>query len=56
MRLDWDGCTEPVVMYRIVGGGHTWPGVVDVARLGPTTDQIRASDTMLEMFGVTDPD
>jgi polyhydroxybutyrate depolymerase len=55
VRLDWDGCTEPVVMYRIVGGGHTWPGAIDVARLGPTTDQIRASDVMLETFGVTDP-
>ena len=26
VRLDWTGCEQPVVMYRIVGGGHTWPG------------------------------
>jgi polyhydroxybutyrate depolymerase len=47
VRLDWSGCKAPVVMYRIVGGGHTWPGAsVDVTRLGKTTHQINASETM----------
>jgi polyhydroxybutyrate depolymerase len=51
VRLDWTGCDEPVVLYRIVGGGHTWPGAaVDVARLGPTTQQIDATAEMWEFW------
>lgn len=49
-RLGWRGCTVPVVMYSIVGGGHTWPGAIDVARLGTTTHQINASTQMLQFF------
>ncbi len=45
-RLSWPGCAVPVVMYSIVSGGHTWPGAIDVARLGTTTHQIRASAQM----------
>ncbi|MGE4012687.1 MAG: PHB depolymerase family esterase, partial [Alphaproteobacteria bacterium] len=26
VRLEWTGCRAPVVLYRIDGGGHTWPG------------------------------
>ena len=51
VRLDWTGCQEPVVMYRIVGGGHTWPGAaIDVARLGATTHQVSATDEMWKLF------
>ncbi len=51
VRLDWTGCKEPVVMYRIVGGGHTWPGAaIDVPRLGATTHQVRATDEMWKLF------
>ena len=51
VRLSYEGCTEPVVLYRIEGGGHTWPGSeFAVARLGATTDQISASETMLEFW------
>ena len=50
VRLDWTGCEQPVVMYRIVGGGHTWPGSIDVARLGMTTHQINATDEMWKVF------
>jgi polyhydroxybutyrate depolymerase len=50
VRLDWSGCAEPVVMYRIVGGGHTWPGAIDVGRLGMTTHQVNASTEMWELF------
>jgi polyhydroxybutyrate depolymerase len=51
VRLDWTGCKEPVVMYRIVGGGHTWPGAaIDVARLGATTHQVSATDEMWKLF------
>ena len=50
VRIDWTGCAEPVVMYRIVGGGHTWPGAIDIARLGSTTHQISATDEMWRLF------
>jgi polyhydroxybutyrate depolymerase len=50
-RLSWIGCRAPVVLYRIDGGGHTWPGAaVDVSRLGLTTHQIKATDTMWKLF------
>jgi polyhydroxybutyrate depolymerase len=53
VRLSWSGCVAPVVMYKIVGGGHTWPGSkFDVTRLGLTTHQIDASQIMLRAFGV----
>lgn len=51
VRLDWSGCAVPVVMYRIVGGGHTWPGAaIDVTRLGLTTHQVNATDEMWKFF------
>jgi polyhydroxybutyrate depolymerase len=50
-RLSWNGCKAPVVLYRIDGGGHTWPGaIVDIPRLGLTTHQIKATDTMWKLF------
>jgi polyhydroxybutyrate depolymerase len=49
--VSWKGCAAPVVLYRIEGGGHTWPGAtVDVDRLGMTTHQVRATDAMWEFF------
>src|SRR3954447_18354161 len=41
-----------VELYRVVGGGHTWPGAVAVnpERLGPTTSSIDATGLMLEFF------
>ncbi len=53
VRHDWSNCDAPVVLYEIVGGGHTWPGAdVAVERLGSTTDDIEATETMLELWGV----
>ena len=50
-RLSWSGCEAAVVLYRIDGGGHTWPGApVDVDRLGLTTHQISATDEMWKFF------
>jgi polyhydroxybutyrate depolymerase len=50
-RLTWQQCTAPVVMYRIEGGGHTWPGAaIHVDRLGLTTDQINATEEMWRFF------
>jgi len=53
VRLEWSGCDDPVVLYRIVGGGHSWPGAIAVERLGHTTDQIDATATMWEFFSQT---
>jgi polyhydroxybutyrate depolymerase len=39
-----------VELYRVVGGGHTWPGSIPIARLGPTTSSIDASALMLAFF------
>lgn len=51
VRLTWNGCKAPVVMYSIVGGGHTWPGsVIDVTRLGLTTKQVSATEEMWKFF------
>lgn len=50
VRLDWSGCEAPIAFHRIVGGGHTWPGSIDVARLGPVTDEIDATRVMWEWF------
>jgi len=41
-----------VELYRVIGGGHTWPGSFSFnpARLGPTTTSIDASALMLDFF------
>lgn len=50
-RISWSGCEAPVVLYRIEGGGHTWPGSrFAVERLGHTTKQIDASKVMWEFW------
>jgi polyhydroxybutyrate depolymerase len=45
--------TGSVELYRVVGGGHTWPGAIPVTnfRLGPTTGSIDATAVMLRFFG-----
>jgi polyhydroxybutyrate depolymerase len=40
-----------VVLYKINGGGHTWPGHNSLDRLlGPSTENISANDLMWEFF------
>jgi polyhydroxybutyrate depolymerase len=41
-----------VELYRVIGGGHTWPGsyAVNGSRLGPTTGSIDATALMLAFF------
>ncbi len=54
VRLSWKGCAVPVVMYRIVGGGHTWPGAaIKVKALGLTTEQVSATAEMWKLFSAT---
>ena len=51
-RTAYRGCTAgtQVVLYRITGGGHTWPGGIDVASLGVTTHDVNAADLILAFF------
>jgi len=51
-KRTWSGCdgTSAVVLYSIIGGGHTWPGSIAVPRLGMTTKQIDASRTIWAFF------
>jgi polyhydroxybutyrate depolymerase len=39
-----------VVLYTIVGGGHTWPGTAPIPLLGPVSRQINATEVMWEFF------
>lgn len=52
-RYTYDRCDarSDVQLYRVAGGGHTWPGTsVDLSPLGPTTQEINASQLMWEFF------
>jgi len=53
-RVIWPHCPKhgTVELYRVVGGGHTWPGAFAVQsdRLGATTASISATDLMLDFF------
>jgi len=50
----WPDCpvTGAVELYRVLGGGHTWPGAAAVGadRLGPTTASIDATKLVLDFF------
>jgi polyhydroxybutyrate depolymerase len=51
VRVSYAGCAQPIVLYKIIGGGHTWPGAkVDIPRLGATTKQIDATQTMWDFW------
>jgi polyhydroxybutyrate depolymerase len=39
-----------VVLFVVEGGGHTWPGAIDVLRLGATTHEVNATDQIWEFF------
>lgn len=49
---NYQGCAPGtnVELYTIVGGGHTWPGSIDLAYLGNTTHEINAADLILAFF------
>jgi len=56
VRQSWVACRggSAVVLYTVLGGGHTWPGspiVLPVAADGPTTEKIDATGLMLDFFG-----
>ena len=52
-RIAYQDCGEtPVVLYRIEGGGHTWPGGGHIAKwfVGVTNRNIDASSLMWEFY------
>ena len=56
VRRTWSGCRggSAVVLYSVLGGGHTWPGspiVLPAGTFGATTEQIDATGLMLAFFG-----
>jgi polyhydroxybutyrate depolymerase len=54
-RTQYRGCAAgtAVELYSVQGGGHTWPGSLDLpilSYLGPVTHDINAADLMLAFF------
>lgn len=51
-RIAYRGCgsSADVVLYKVVNGGHTWPGSVDYPPNGHTTHDINAADLILDFF------
>jgi polyhydroxybutyrate depolymerase len=49
-RLEWPDCTDgaEVVLYRIIGGGHDWPGPDPATAVGASTQPVSATDEALE--------
>ncbi len=55
VRRTWSGCHDgsAVVLYSVLGGGHTWPGspiTLSAGIFGATTNQIDATGLMLAFF------
>ena len=54
MRIEYRNCAEnaSVMLYRVEGGGHTWPGGKPIPEwfVGTTTQSIDASALMWEFF------
>lgn len=48
---------SPIVLLKVHGGGHTWPGgTMGVPELnGPTSHDIDAADTIVEFFQASEP-
>ncbi|MFG1946349.1 alpha/beta hydrolase family esterase [Nonomuraea sp. NPDC048826] len=53
----WDGCEQgaAVRLYTIDGGGHTWPGPIEVPRLGATVRGLDATALILDAFDSAQP-
>jgi polyhydroxybutyrate depolymerase len=53
VRYTYSRCRDgaDVVLYKVLGGGHTWPGTsVDLSPLGVTTQEIDASELLWDFF------
>jgi polyhydroxybutyrate depolymerase len=53
--LTWQDCAAPTSLYRVSGGGHTWPGGLNDPTFGYSTDSISASRLMWDLFSAVDP-
>jgi polyhydroxybutyrate depolymerase len=51
-RRSWPSCSagNEVVLYTIVGGGHTWPDADQAPRYGMTTHQLDATSASLDFL------
>jgi polyhydroxybutyrate depolymerase len=50
VRYHWEGCSASTEWYLVEGGGHTWPGSLEVPVLGYTTYDISASELIWDLF------
>ena len=52
IRQQWSMCTRgiSVVLYTILGGGHSWPGADPKQAVGLTTQQVSATTQILSFF------
>lgn len=50
IRRHWTGCEATTEFYVVEGGGHTWPGAIEIAALGYTTKDVSATDVLWELF------
>ncbi len=51
--ITWQNCREPTVLYRVNGGGHTWPGgkqYLPVRVVGPVNRDISATSEIWRFF------
>ncbi len=50
--MRYDGCLADaeIVVYRIEGGGHTWPGGSNLSIFGKTSETLNASEVMWGFF------
>ena len=51
-KIDFEECNgaTPVVFYKILKGGHTWPGAKSVPILGNTNQDVSANDEIWNFF------
>ena len=51
-RVEYENCAAPIVIYKIDGGGHTWPGGKPFPEwfAGKTTTSINATELMWSFF------
>lgn len=52
VRQQWAGCSggSSVVLYTVLGGGHSWPGGNPALAVGLTTQQVSATSQILSFF------
>ena len=51
-KVEWQGCTAPVTLYRVTNGGHAWPGdkTARKRRQGGVNHDIDAADQIWAFF------